>query len=271
MASRDRERVLADYAAKFDTCSNTEALVNLLGSPTKVAIDLAMNYAPAEPPKSEDAAIAELADEPSVETLETAVLPEVPEFTLEEALSDEDFSLAQPVAESVPEPAPEPIPAPEPEPVPVPEPMPVPEVKPEPTPAPEIVPAAPAQSVSPAKPGKAKKGRFAPGGFILFLILLLLIGIPVTVAVLCVGLPFLAGGAGLIALAVPFALRAISALKLIADLLLVFGGSLAASAIGLLLAAFGLWLSLTLAWLWLDKVVFRLGRRLCRKKEVPEV
>ena len=271
MASRDRERVLADYSAKFDACSDTEALVKLLGSPTKVAIDLAMNYAPAEPPKSEDAAIAELAEEPPVETLETAVLPEVPEFTLEEALSDDDFSLAESTAESVPEPEPEPIPAPEPEPASAPAPEPIPEVKPEPAPAPEVVPAAPAQPVPPAKPDKVKKGRFAPGGFILFLILLLLIGIPVTIAALCVGLPFLAGGAGLIALAVPFALRAISSLKLIADLLLVFGSGLAASAIGLLLAAFGLWLSLTLAWLWLDKVVFRLGRRLCRKKEVPKV
>ena len=267
MASRDRERVLADYAAKFDACSDTEALVKLLGTPTKVAIDLAMHYAPAESPVSEDAAAAEASEEPPVETLETAVLPEVPEFTLGEALSDVDFSLAEPAAaEPASESEPEPVSVPEPAPVSVsePEPEPIPEAKPEPAPVRPVSPAKP-------KPAKAKKAPLSPGGLILFLILLLLIGIPVTVAALCVGLPFLAGGAGLIALAIPFALRAISALKLIADLLLVFGSSLAASAVGLLLAAFGLWLSLTLAWLWLDKVVLPLGRRLCRKKEVPEV
>ena len=45
---------------------------------------------------------------------------------------------------------------------------------------------------------------------------------------------------------------------------------LAVSAVGLLLAAFGLWLSVVLAWLWLGKAVLPLGRRLCRKKEVPQ-
>lgn len=210
MAARDREAALAEYAAKFAACENDEALIEQLGTPTKVAIGLALDYTPAAP-----AAVPPQPEAPEAPPAETPPLPP-------ETIS--------PAAE-----------------------------KPEPLP-----PAAP------DKPAKAKKAPIAPGGLILFLVLLLLIGLPVTVVLLSLGLPFLAGGAGLISLAVPVALRALTALKLIADLLLVLGGGLAVSAVGLLLAAFGLWLSVFLAWLWLGKIVIPLGRRLCRKKEVPQ-
>ena len=213
MASRDREQVLKDYAARFDSCENEEALIEQLGTPTKTAIDLALRYTPTA---GSPAGTPDAAAEPAS--------PETPPA--------EELPLPETVSAAPAEPVPAPLPT--------------------------------------ARPAARKKRPVSPGGLILFLILLLLIGVPVTVAALSIGLPFLAGGAGLIAVAVPFVLRAIPVLKLIADLLLVFGSGLAASALGLLLAAFGLWLSIVLAWLWLGRVVLPRGRRLCRKKEVPQ-
>jgi len=209
----------------------------------------------------------------------------LPELTLEEALS-EDITLPEDIAPApAPEPAPEAVPAADT----VSDAAPAAEAgwyrdgtsaaEEPPAPAVTALPERPAaETVSAAslkaepvtlkvKPGKAPKAPFAPGGFIVFLLLLIVIGVPVTIVAVCLGLPFLAGGAGIVAVAVPFVLRAIPVLQLISDILLVFGSALASSAIGLLLAAFGLWVSVCLCWLWIGKVLCPLGRRLCRKKK----
>jgi len=220
MASGDRERALADYAAKFDACEDPEALIEQIGTPTKAAISLALNCIPsaaaeAQPEKPTAAVPAEQTEIPAPDVRPAAEVP-----------------TAETVTESAA--APEPLPA------------------------------------VPAGRATAAKAPIRAGGLIVFVLLLLVIGVPVTLAVVVLGLPFLACGVGIIAVTVPFALKAIAALKLISDLLLICGGGLAVSAIGLLLAAFGLWVIAALARLWIGGVLCPLARGLCRKKEVPQ-
>ena len=134
-----------------------------------------------------------------------------------------------------------------------------------PLPEPADEPAAPA----PAAAAPVKRPKPSGGAVALCVILGLIIALPVTVALLLIGIPFLVCGVCVIVAAVSAVLQALPALGLFSDILLVAGGGLAAAALGLLAAAFGLWLSLSLAGLWLEKVVFPVGRRICRKKEVP--
>ena len=47
-------------------------------------------------------------------------------------------------------------------------------------------------------------------------------------------------------------------------------GRLAACAAGLVIAWFGVWLSLELGWLWIGRVVFGLGKKVCTE-EVADV
>ena len=117
---------------------------------------------------------------------------------------------------------------------------------------------------------RAPKGRRSAGGVVLSIVLGILIALPITLIGLAVGVPFLLGGAAAVWGAVSAAIHVLPVLGLISDLLLILGGCLVAAAIGLLVAAFGLWLSLSLAGVWLEKAVFPVGRRLCRKKEVAE-
>ena len=221
MSSWDRQAVLAEYAAKFEDCTDFDALVESLGTPTRVAIGLARDYVPTPPPAAPVPAAEPAAEDTPAE--ETA--------PAEASLPTE---ASVPAAETVSEAAEQP------EPVPV------------------------------SAPAPKKKAPVSGGGVVLSVILGLLIALPITIIALCIGLPFLVGGIGAIAAVVSFALHTVPALGLVSDILLIVGGGLAVTAIGLLIAAFGLWLSLTLAALWLEKAVFPVGKRLCRKKEVPQ-
>ena len=111
------------------------------------------------------------------------------------------------------------------------------------------------------------KRRARPGGVIAFVLFTLVIGVPVTVALVCIGLPFLALGITLIAAAVSTVLQNIGAFRLASDLLLALGGGMAAAAVGLFLAWFGLWLCITLCRLWIAKVMIPLANTLCYGKE----
>lgn len=121
-----------------------------------------------------------------------------------------------------------------------------------------------------AKPKRVPKARRSAGGVVLSIVLGIVIALPITLIGLAIGVPFLLGGGAAVWAAVSAAIHVLPVLGLISDLLLILGGCLVVAAIGLLVAAFGLWLSLSLAGVWLEKVVFPLGRRLCRKKEVAE-
>jgi hypothetical protein len=230
MSSWDRQAVLAEYAKKIEYCPDPDKLVEMLGTPTKVAIDLAQNYVPTPPP-------APIGQSAPAET------EEAPAGAAEPPAPTGDAESPAPAAETVPAPAAETVPAPAAE------------------------PPAPAAAEPPRQPVKKP---LRPFGVVLCVLLGLLLALPVALLALCLGIPFLTAGVGLVGALVSFLLHTVPQLGLISDILLVSGCGLVGTGLGLLLAAFGLWLSLTLAVLWIEKVMLPVGRRLARGKEAAE-
>ena len=204
MSSWDRQAAMARYAARFDEGGDDEAVIESLGTPTRVAFVLAQDYVPSPPP-------APAAPDPAAE--------------LEQTLAGFD--------ENAPAPA-------------------------------EIVtaPAEPEEEPAPAGPRLRRK----PGATAAWCAGSVVIGLPVAVLLVCLGIPFLAAGVGTVYYALRTALAMLASLRLIYDMLLVIGGGLAACALGLLLAWFGVRLSLQLGWLWIGRVIFGLGRKVCTEE-----
>ena len=119
---------------------------------------------------------------------------------------------------------------------------------------------------SPAAPVRRRKVR--PFGLIVAILFGLVIGMPVALVLIVLGIPFLVSGAATVAAAVWSVLAVVPALAMISDILVVVGLGLVICGLGLLLAWFGLWLSFELGYLWIGGVVLRLGRALTYKKEV---
>ena len=197
MSSWDRQDTLKKYDALLSSAEDPEAMMEELGTPTRLAIELARTYVPSAAPDPAAAA---------------------PEDEAEEA--PEQFTLDLEPEKKLPEP----------------------------------------------EPVYVEKTR--TGALIAYLIPAIIIGLPVALALICVGLPFLAAGAAGIAFAVMSALAAVGMLSLVSDILLTLGAALVLCAVGLLLCWFGLWLSITLCRLWIGGAVVGLGRKLCVKKEV---
>lgn len=120
--------------------------------------------------------------------------------------------------------------------------------------------------------GKKKKRsrQVRPVVLAFYIPVALVIGLPIAVVLIALGVPFLLAGGAIGALAVWGVLQIIAALTMVSDVLMVIGAGLALLGLGLFLAWFGLWLSIELGCAWLGGVVFRLGGKLCWKKEVPE-
>ena len=233
MSSWDRQDALTKYRAMFASCADEEALMEDLGTPTKLAISLAATYVPTPSPS----ALA-------------AALKQCP-VALEDMLRDPGILAAD---LNAPEPAPEDAPKPETwvfesAPAPAAETLPEPEETPE-------------EAETPAAEMRVRGGALAA-----YLIPAILIGLPIAVALVCLGLPFLCGGAALIGASVYEALQVFGSLTLVSDMLLVGGATLLACAVGLLLAWFGLWLSMELCWLWVGRALVGLGKRLCLREE----
>ena len=205
MSAWDREATLAQYDAMLSESEDPEALMESLGTPTRLAIDLARSYVPSPAPVQTPA----------------------------EAEGDE----TAPVQEAEPEPE---------------------QIQWDLDPEPEKIEAIPTKRVV---KGGALAGYLVPA---------ILIGLPVAVLLICLGLPFMLAGGALVATAVQQTLRMIALLPLISDILLTVGAALVISAVGLLLFWLGLWISMELCWLWADKVLLGLGRKLCTE-EVPDV
>ena len=199
MSPWDRKVELRRYERMFDLAADPDKLIEDLGTPTKVAVELARDYVASPPP---------------------------------EASHWDEFQKEQPLPD-VPEDG-----------------------------------AEPAEETPVAESGTGKPRRQTrPGGVAGFALFTLVIGVPVGVALVCIGLPFLALGVSLIAAAVSTVLQNIGAFRLASDLLLALGGGMAAAAAGLFLAWFGLWLSITLCRLWIAKVMIPLANTLCYGKE----
>ena len=209
MSSWDRQETVSHYAAVLDEAADTDAMIEELGTPTKLAIELARTYQPSAAP--------ERAEEPELAAeTETETEPE-PEQELPGQLC-----LDLEPEQELPEPQPR------------------------------------------------KERRVSKGALAAYLIPAILIGLPITVAALCLGLPILAAGAALVVEAVKAALAVIAALSLVSDILLMLGGALILCALGLLLCWLGIWISVELGYLWVDRVVFGLGRKLCVKEVAAE-
>lgn len=238
MSSWDRQDAINKYRARFAACADEEALIEELGTPTKLAIDLAASYVPTRSPSMLAAALTRCPVE------------------LEDMLRDPGVLAADLSVPDEPDDAPkpetwvfEPAPAPAEEPAPAPEPAPEPEAAPEEK---ELPPA-----------GK----RVRSGALAAFLVPAILIGLPIAVLLVCLGLPFLCGGGALIFSAIYEGMQVFPSLTLVSDMLLVGGAMLLACGVGLLLAWFGLWLSMELCWLWVGKALTGLGKRLCVREE----
>ena len=224
MSSWDRQAALKKYRALFAASDDEQALMDELGTPTKVAIELASSYVPTRPPS----ALAQALQECPVALDDLLRDPGALAADLNE-LPSEDESELKPetwIFDMV-----------------------------EPEPETDAVPAVPTRL------------RLQTGALIAYLIPAIVIGLPIALLLVCIGLPFLAAGAGLIVTAVQQALSFFAQLRLISDMLLTLGAMLVACGVGLALCWFGLWLSMELCWLWVGKALIGLGRRLCMREE----
>ena len=233
MSSWDRQAALKKYQSLFAASADKEALMEELGTPTKLAIELAASYVPTRSPS----ALAE-------------ALTQCP-VALEDMLRDPgilaaDLSRPEPPASSEDAPRPE-------------------------TWVFESAPATPPlfAAETPYAPEDAAppRRRVMAGALIAYLIPAIVIGLPVAVVLVCLGLPFLCGGGALIYASVHEALQVFGRLRLVSDMLLTGGAALIGCAAGLLLCWFGLWLSMELCWLWVGKALTGLGRKLCVREE----
>lgn len=198
MSSWDRQAVIDKYTSMLDEAEDANALIEELGSPTKLAIRLAGEYVPSAPPAAKESVTV-----PSEEPAEDV-----------SALPEEATAAAV-----------------------------------------EEAPAAP-----------VKRARPVPLAF--YTLLSLLIGLPVAVLLIALGIPFLVAGVGIAIAAVWAVVTVIGMLSMFSDILLVLGAAAAVVAVGLLLTWLGLWISLSLGYIWIGRVIFGLGGRLCFKKEV---
>lgn len=196
---------LRRYERMFDLAEDPEKLIEDLGTPTKVAVELARDYVASPPPEV-----------PHWDGLREEPLPDVQE----DAVGPEEYG--------------------------------------DPWAAEETLAAEEAR-----EPGR----RARPGGVVAFVLFTLVLGVPVTVALICIGLPFLVLGVSLIAAAISTMLQNIGAFRLVSDLLLALGAGMVVAAAGLVLAWFGLWISIALCQLWLTKVLIPLAKTLCYGKE----
>ena len=233
MSSWDREAALEKYGALYDECATEDEVAERLGSPTRLAIAIARDYIPTAPePKKADPAPDE----------------ETPSGEADDRPAPADEAPAAELGDLSP--------APE---------------TPLVLPALDDAKAALDEPKTPAKAAKApgQRRKLRPLVFILYLIPAVVIGVPVAAVSVALGIPFFAAGAALAVGAVYIAVQTIPQLTMVSDVLMLAGAGLVCCAAALLLAWFGLWLSLTLGSAWI-RLVLRLGSRLCYKKEAAE-
>lgn len=255
MSSWDREATLDRYEAMFDEGGDPEAVMEQLGSPTKVAVELAQDYVSSRPP-------GEAVDRDA---------PEIEVISLEQLLAEEDadpFPAAPPLPVEAEETEAPPLPV---ETMEIETPAPEEEAEAPDAPAAEEPPEMPADE-PPAPPVWDPPAPEKPGGAVLavYWALAVLIGLPVALALFCLGVPFMAAGVLLIVRTIGFVPGMFAAFNLLSDVLLVAGAGLVLLGLGLLLAWFGAWLSLTLCRLWIFRLVLPLGRRIRNGKEARE-
>ena len=269
MSTADRDAAIKKYSSMFDAAEDESALADELGTPTKLAISLARSYVPgamqeepvrdAEPPEDVPDAPAEERETPNGET---------------EALTEEPLKEPEPPAEEREAQTGEKAPAEDDGPVfgegaelneeqtralePVPN-------EAEPTAQPEI-PEPEREPEQDVPDGPRRTLRAGGAVLALYTVFAIIIGLPIAVVLIAVGLPFLLLGAGVIAAAAFSVVSVVPMLEMFSDILLVSGAGLVFCAVGLVLAWLGAWISISLGGAWIGGAVLRLGRRLCWKE-----
>lgn len=239
MSSWDREATLDRYEAMFDEGGDPETVMEKLGSPTKVAVELAQDYVSSRPP-------GEAVDRD---------VPEIEVISLEQLLAEEDTGLSL-------DPAPFPVETVEIETLASNEEA---EVLTTPAPVegerPEPAPVTPSVWDKPA-PEQADGGTVPP----FFYALAVVIGLPVTLVLFCAGVPFMVSGAVIIVRTIGTVPGLFASFALLSDVLLVAGAGLIRLALGLLLVWLGAWISLTLCRLWIFRLILPFFRRIRKGK-----
>ena len=119
---------------------------------------------------------------------------------------------------------------------------------------------------APAKP----KRKIRPFGLIVSILFGIVIGLPIAIILVLLGVPFIALGVSVVGADIWACFSVIPALTMLSDILVVGGAGCIIGGVGLFIAWFGLWLSLELGWLWIGGAVMGLGRALTYKKEVAQ-
>ncbi len=238
------------YEAMFEEAENEEELIAALGSPTKLAIGLALNYVPSPAPVSIPVDTVEPGENlgefaagvpeeaPGAENVENAEAA-AGETAGDEAseVSEEEAPAARTSEETPPAEA-------------------------------ALGEEETAAETMEAAEAPVRRRRVRPFGLIVSILFGLIFGVPIALVLILVGVPFLVTGVATVAVAVWSVLTAVPALAMLSDILVVVGAGAVICGLGLLVAWFGLWLSFELGYLWIGGVVLRLGRALTYKKEV---
>ena len=220
MSSWDRQAAIERYEAMFSEAKDPDALMEELGTPTKVAVELANGYVSSPPPPDTPQGGGDTVPAP---------FPAGPEESA--PLLQTDAEAAPPDTSAVEDAAPDDTDVLEP-----------PETE---------------------EPEDAKQGGSA---FLklLYWVFAILVGIPVTVLLICFGIPFLSAGVWIIYTVIRSIPPVLGSFTLLSDILLLGGSGLISLAVGLFLSWFGLWLSIALCRLWIGKVLLSLGNRVMR-------
>lgn len=229
MSSWDREEVLEKYKRQFGGARSDEDVIESIGTPTQVAIRIARTYVPTPRPETGEDGPTAL---PDAAEDEKPALPEEtgPVFDGADELPPEVRSAGTARLDTLHTPGPD-----EPE-------------KEEPEPA-------------------GPKRRIRPAALAIYILAVLLIGLPVTLLLIAVGAPLMALGGGMATGAVYTCMRLMMRLSMVSDVLLMGGAALVLVGIGLLVFWLGLWISISLGRAWIGGVLVRLGGKLCWQRE----
>ena len=232
MSSWDRQAQIEKYSALFDGAENEEELIERLGTPTRVAVELAADYVSSPPP-----AIEVFSPEVVIESFTPDGEPvtgagEAPESGAAAGAEDDSADdIAEQIGKALAETDAE----------------------------------AEDEAEGPDRLS-APKRRARPAVMVPYAIVSVVIGLPIALICVALGIPFIAAGVVLVIALVSAAVDLVPMLALISDKLFATGVTAAGCGLGLALTWLGIWLSLTLCWLWVGKCVFGLGGKICFKK-----
>lgn len=230
MSDEDRQRTIDKYIRMFNKAADEEEFMARIGTPTRVAIKLAGEYVPSTPEQRAEEDEERRLFEAQSTLFEGGNVTAQEADAIAAAETESESAEAENAAEEADE-----------------------------------IAASEEEIEEPA--GKTRRVR---GGVLaVYILLSIVIGFPITIALVLVGLAVAAPGVG-IGVAVYNALpQIIAPLSLFSDMALAAGAALIVCSLALMIVWFGLWLSITLAKLWIGGAIFGLGSKIC-VKEVAE-